>query len=138
LEVSRDPLQRGRIYSYLASAVDLSGTAFPNGRREAAKILLTGYSEMLVQELPEKAPELAGVEKIGGLIGNGGAEEAQARTRHAAQVAAREEAVFVRDQIERRETFLLQLRDLYKPDAKRHGRTVDGPEELREHMTNND
>lgn len=133
LEVSRDPLQRGRSYSYLASAVELSGTAFPEGRREAAEILLNGYFEMLVQELPEKTPELPGVEKIGGLIGNGGGlEEAQARTRHAAQMAAREEAVFVRDQIDQRETLVVQLRDLYKPDAKRHGRTEEGPEELRE------
>jgi hypothetical protein len=116
LEVSRDPLQRGRIYSYQASAVDLRGTAFPEGRREAAEILLNGYFEMLVQELPEKAPELPGVEKIGGLIGNGSIEEAQARTRHDAQMTAREEAVFIRDQIERRETLVVQLRDLYKPD----------------------
>ena len=53
LESSRDPLQRGRMYSYLASAVNLSGFAFPQGRREAAQILLTGYVEMLAQELPE-------------------------------------------------------------------------------------
>jgi hypothetical protein len=112
--------------------VELSGTAFPEGRREAAVILLNGYFEMLVQELPEKTPELPGVEKIGGLIGNGGLQEAQARTRHAAQMDAREEAVFVRDQIDRRETLVVQLRDLYKPDAKRHGRTEDGPKELRE------
>jgi hypothetical protein len=132
LEVSQDPLQRGRIYSYLASAVEMNGTAFPEGRREAAEILLTGYAEMLVQGLPEKAPELPGVEKIGGLIGNGGPDEAQARTEHAAQVVAREEAVFVRDQIDRRETLVLQFRDLYKPDAKRHGRNEAGPEELKE------
>jgi hypothetical protein len=130
LEVSRDPLQRGRIYSYLASAVDLNGTAFPEGRREAAEILLNGYFEMLVQELPEKTSELPGVEKIGGLIGNGGPAEAQARALNAAQVAAREEAVFVGDQIDRRETLVVQLRDLYKPDTKRHGRTEDGPKEL--------
>jgi hypothetical protein len=36
LAISRDPIQRGQAYSYLASAVDLNGTAFPKGRREAA------------------------------------------------------------------------------------------------------
>lgn len=132
LEISRDPLQRGRIYSYLASTVDLNAAAFPEGRREAAEILLNGYFEMLVQELPEKTSDLPGVEKIGGVIGNGAAAEAQARALDAAQAAAREEAIFVGDQIDRRETLVVQLRDLYKPDAKRHGRTEDGPKELRE------
>src|SRR5262249_26602680 len=65
LAVSRDPLQRGRMYSYLASAVDLKGTAFPGGRREAAEILLKGYAEMLAQELPEQAPEVPAGEGSG-------------------------------------------------------------------------
>jgi hypothetical protein len=131
LEVSRDPLDRGRMHSVLACTVDLGGFAFPKGRREAADILLTGFRELLAQELPDAAPELPVVEKIGDVIGRGDAEEALARARHAAQRAAREEAQFIRDQIDRRETLVLQLRDLYKPDAKRHGRTPDGPEELR-------
>jgi hypothetical protein len=131
LAVSRDPLQRGRMYSLLASAVDVSGYAFPKGRREAAEILLTGYREMLAQELPETAPELPVVEKIGDVVGRGGAEEALVRARHAAQRAARAEAVFIREQIDRRDTLVRQLRDLYRPDMKRHGRTPDGPDELR-------
>ncbi len=130
LEISRDPLERARMYSLLGSTVDLSGHAFPKGRRAAAEILLTGYREMLAQELPETAPELPAVEKIGGVIGAGDAEEAQARARHAAQLAAREKAQFVRDQVNLRDTLVRQLRDLYKPDTKRHGRTPDGPEEL--------
>jgi hypothetical protein len=131
LELSRDPLERGRMYSLLACAVDLGGFAFPKGRREAADTLLTGYRELLAQQLPELAPELPVVEKIGDVIGRGDAEEAQALARHTAQLAAREEARFIRDQIDRRDTLVRQLRDLYKPDAKRHGRTPDGPEELR-------
>ena len=131
LEVSRDPLERGRMYSLSACAVDMGGFAFPKGRREAADILLTGYRELLAQELPEVAPELPVVEKIGDVIGRGDAEEAQALVRHAAQLAAREEAEFIRDQISRRDTLVRQLRDLYKPDAKRHGRSPEGPEELR-------
>ena len=131
LEVSRDPLDRSRMYSLLASMVDLSGTAFPKGRREAAGLLLAGYRELLAQELPDIAPELPAVGRIGGVIGSGGVVEAQARARHTAQLAAHAEASFVREQIDRRDGLVLQLRDLYKPDAKRHGRTSDGPGELR-------
>jgi hypothetical protein len=131
LELSRDPLERGRMYSMLASAVDVEGFAFPTGRAEAAAILLTGYRELLAQELPETAPELPVVEKVGDVIGNGGIEEAQARARHAAQLAAREEAEFIRSQIGCRDTLVQQLRDLYKPDVNRHGHTSDGPEKLR-------
>ena len=131
LGLSRDPLERGRMYSLLACAVDLRGFAFPKGRREAADTLLTGYRELLAQRLPEIAPELPIVETIGDVIGRGDMEEAQALARHTAQLASHEEASFIRDQIDRRDTLVRQLRDLYKPDAKRHGHTPDGPEELR-------
>jgi hypothetical protein len=131
LEVSRDPLERGRMYSLSACAVDLGGFAFPAGRRKAADILLAGYRESLAQELPEVAPELPVVEKLGDVLGRGDAGEAQAVARHAAHLAARAEAQFVRDQVDRRDTLVLQLRDLYKPDAKRHGHTPDGPDDLR-------
>jgi hypothetical protein len=131
LGLSRDPLERGRMYSLLASTVDVDGFAFPKGRREAAAILLTGYRELLAQELPEAAPELPVVEKLGDVIGNRGVEEAQALARHAAQVAAREEAEFIRGQVDRRDTLAQQLRDFYKPDVNRHGHSLDGPEELR-------
>ena len=129
LELSSDPLQRPRMYSYLASTVSLSGTAFPKGRRETTEILLTGYREMLAQELPEKRPELPGVDKIGDFDG-GGLEEALARGKYYAQLTAREEAKFIRDQIDHREILVMQLRDLYKPNAKYHGRNPEGPEEL--------
>ncbi len=131
LELSRDPLERGRMYSLLACTVDLEGFAFPSGRQEAAGILLTGYRELLAQELPETAPELPAVEKVGDEIGNGGIEEIRARARHADQLAAREEAEFIRSQIDRRDTLFQQLRDLYKPHVNRHGHTPDGPEKLR-------
>jgi hypothetical protein len=129
LAISRDPLQRGRMWSLLASAVDLNGTAFPEGRREAAELLLTGYHEMLVQELPEKAPELPGVDRFD--IDGDPVTEMQARALHAAQIAARQEAEFTRDLVDRRDTLVMQLRDLYKPEPKRHGRNPEGPDELR-------
>ena len=129
LAISRDPLQRGRMYSYLASAVDLKGTAFPGGRREAAVILLRGYAEMLAQELPEQAPELPGVDRFD--IDGDPVAEAQARARQAAQQVARQEAEFTRDLIARRDTLVLQLRDLYKPEPNYYGRNPEGPDELR-------
>ena len=119
------------MYSLLASTVNLEGSAFSNGRQEAAGFLLSGYRELLAQELPEIAPELPVVEKVGDAIGKGGIEEAQARARHAAQLAARVEAEFVRSQIDLRDMLVQQLRDLYKPDANRHGHSPDGPEKLR-------
>jgi hypothetical protein len=128
LAVSRDPLQRGLMYSYRASAVDLSGTAFPKGRREAAEILLTGYVELLAQELPEQAPELPVVHKfpVGDQL-----PKAEARAQYAAQMAARQEAEFTRDLIGRRDTLVMQFRDLYKPEPNYHGRNPEGPDELR-------
>lgn len=126
LEISRDPCDRMTLYSYLASTVSLSGHAVANGRREAAEYLLVGYAEMLAQELPDVAPEIPGT-KIGGFIPVGGKEEADLR----AEEAARNEAIFVRDQIFRRTILEMQLRDLYRPDPKYNGRNEDGPDELR-------
>jgi hypothetical protein len=129
LSISRDPIQRGQAYSYLASAVDLRGTAFPKGRREAAEILLTGYIEMLAQELPEKVPEMPGVDKFS-IVGDPVAEN-RARVKHAAQIAARQEAEFTRELVARRDTLVVQFRDLFKPEPNYHGRNLEGPDELR-------
>jgi hypothetical protein len=129
LAISRDPLQRGRMYSVLACTVDLTGFAFPKGRRKAAGILLTGYVEMLAQDLPEKAPELPGVSIFD--IDGDPAAEARARARHAEQMAARREAEFTRDLVQRRDTLVMQLRDLFKPEPNYHGRNPEGPDELR-------
>lgn len=130
LEFNRNPLEIPRMYSYLASTVNLSGSEFPKGRRLAAEYLLAGYQQMLVQDLQDKAPELPGVGKIGGLKGIG-PDENLARAQHAAQMAARQEAVFIGTQIERRDSLVRQLRDLYKPHPKYHGRNPEGPDELR-------
>jgi hypothetical protein len=129
LAVSRDPLQRGRMYSSLAAAVNLRGAAFAGGRREAAEILLTGYAELLARKLPEKAPELPPVQRF--RVTGDRAAETRARARQAAQVAARREAEFTAALIARRDTLVLQLRDLFKPEPKYHGRNPEGPDELR-------
>ena len=57
--------------------------------------------------------------------------EVQAQARHAAQMAARREAEFTRDLIGRRDTLVMQFRDLFKPEPNYHGRNPEGPDELR-------
>jgi hypothetical protein len=129
LAVSRDPLQRGHMYTYRACAVNLSGAAFAAGRREAAEILLTGYAELLARKLPAKAPELPPVHTA--RVAGDPAAEARARARQAAQIAARREAEFTAALVARRDTLVLQLRDLFKPEPNYHGRNPEGPDELR-------
>ncbi len=116
LALSRDPIQRGRMHSLLASAVPLDGHVFAEGRREAAALLLAGYAELLAQGLPEKAPEMPALAK--------GDTSEEVR-------AARAEAVFLREQVAVRDTLVMQLRDLFKPEPKQHGRNPEGPAELR-------
>lgn len=129
LKLSRDPLDRGRLYSYLASCEEVGRGEFADRRRKAADWLLKGYLELLAQELPDQKPELPGVERFD--VGGNGPEAAQARAKHAAQVAAREQAVWVCDQIDRRDTLVLHLRNLYEPHPKVYGHGPDGPDELR-------
>jgi hypothetical protein len=121
------------LHSYLGSAAEVGPEkTFEDRRRQAAAELLTGYAEMLAQELPVKAPELPVVDKlVGEGIDTDPVKAAQARARHAAQMAAREEAEFIRELVHRRDTLANQLRWLYHPDPRIHGRTSEGPEKLR-------
>jgi len=129
LALSRDPLQRGRLYSYLGSAAEVEGgEKFEDERREAAGELLIGYAEMLAQELPEKAPELPPVDKVNNEVNN---VDGPDRARHAAQMAAREDAEFIGGLVSRRDTLANQLKWLYRPDPRIYGRNPEGPEELR-------
>jgi hypothetical protein len=114
LELSRDPVQRGVLHSYLASAaeVDPAGGKFPQRRRLAAERLLAGYKELLQFKLPKVAPELPIVNKIGPDF----ADEAERQTlekQHAEQTAARRQAEFLGELVHRRETLTGQLRYLY-------------------------
>jgi hypothetical protein len=130
LALSRDPLQRGQLYSYLGSAAEVQeGKEFEDRRREAAGELLAGYAEMLAQGLPPKAPELPPVDKVS--HDPDPIQAAQDRARHAAQMAAREDAEFIRALVSRRDTLANQLRWLYRPDPRVHGRNPEGPDELR-------
>jgi hypothetical protein len=130
LALSRDPRQRGAAYTYLGSAAEVQeGKEFEDRRREAARELLAGYAEMLAQDLPAKAPELPPVDKVNNVDGPDRAAQDQAR--HAAQMAAREEAEFVGGLVSRRDTLANQLRWLFRPDPRVHGRNPEGPDELR-------
>lgn len=129
LALSRDPLQRGTTYSYLASAAQLTGKSFPEGRREAAKILLTGYVEMLAQELPDKAPELPVATVYEG--DSDPIAQARAQFQNHLEMEARQRAEFIRDLVFRRDTLVMQFRDLFKPEPKYYGHNPEGPDELR-------
>jgi RNA polymerase sigma factor (sigma-70 family) len=124
LEISRDPLHRPWMYSYLASAEEVSEGVFADRRRKAAGWLLTGYLEMLAQELPDEAPELpAAARKLG--------DDPQGRANNAAAMAAIVETRFVQEQVFRRDTLVLQLRNLYKPNPKQADRDEKGLDELK-------
>ena len=115
LKLSRDPLDRGRMYSYLASCEEVAKGAFADRRKNSTDWLLKGYLELLVQELPDQKPELPAVEKSPRILGDG-ADDAAIRARIAAQIAAREQAVWVGEQIFRRDVLVMQFRNLYDQD----------------------
>jgi hypothetical protein len=134
LAMSQDPVQRAATYSYLASAaeVDPSFKTFAEKRRLAAEQLFKGYAEVLVQELPEKAPERPALGGIGDVIDdNDQNARAAAQARAAAMLEAFKQARFVEDQIFFRDVLIVQFRSLYRPNPKQHGRNEEGPDELR-------
>lgn len=133
LELSRDPIQRGWAWMYLSCTAQDARAAktFPERRRLAAEALLRNLTELLVQDLPAAAPELPPVTKPARIgeaprPGKPSVEEWQRP-----QIEARREAEFVRDLVARRETALVQLRDLYRPSVHAAFADADGPDELR-------
>lgn len=111
LKVSRDPLDRGHLYSYLASCEEVGQGEFADRRRRAAGWLLTGYLELLAQELPDEKPELPGVMKF--RIDGDDPDAQRTRAKHAAQLAARERAEWVTAQVARRDVLVVHFRNLY-------------------------
>src|SRR5262249_54495083 len=114
LELSRDPVQRGTLHSYLSSAaeVDPAGGKFPQRRRLAAGRLLARDKELLKYKLPKGAPGLPGVHKLGSDF-DSPVERQRLEKQHAEQMDARKHATVVRDLVHRRETLTGQLRYLY-------------------------
>ena len=113
LKHERDPIHRARLHSYLGSAEIVTLGTFPDRRRAAGKYWLQGYKETLDLKLPEKAPELPGVDRIRDVIGQGGVEEAQAREQHAAQVAERARAEYEGKMVFWRDLFVRQIVENY-------------------------
>jgi RNA polymerase sigma factor (sigma-70 family) len=127
LEHEKDSVRRGEVFSVLASAAEVAVKAgdpladdpFAVKRKRAAEIILEGYRELLPLKLPAVAPDLPGVDKIGDALGHADpVEKARLLARHAAQMKARREAEFVRDMVQRRDTYTAQLNYLYGREPK--------------------
>jgi RNA polymerase sigma factor (sigma-70 family) len=108
----RDEKQRAQLYIYLGCAAEVDPTllTFEEKRRRAAAEYLEGYREMLVLKLPDIAPELPGVNKLGD-VERPTQEELD---RHAAQMKAREEAARLRALVEVRDILIRQIVALYQ------------------------
>jgi RNA polymerase sigma factor (sigma-70 family) len=117
LQDERDPIQRGWLHTYLGCAAEVDPDAglrnFEEKRRRAAAAYLAGYKEILPLKLPEKAPELPQVDKLGH-EGMNAAELTTLRDRHEAQVKARREAEFTREMVSRRDILVRQVVELYR------------------------
>ena len=112
----------------LFSEPQLTGKAFPEGRQDVTKILLTGYVELLAQELPEKA-RIAGDVQI--RRHRRSCRRCPRRFPKSPPNGGRRQAEFTRDLVFRRDTLVMQFRDLFKPEPKYYGRNPEGPDELR-------
>jgi hypothetical protein len=114
-----------------AEEVDPKSRPFADKRRAAGEQLMRGYAEMLAQELPDVAPELPQVGGPRDIVGEDANRRGEAIAQNLAQVNARREAEFIRDLVFRRDTLEKQLRWLYQPNEKVHGRKDEGMEELK-------
>ena len=124
LKYERDPVQRGWLFMYLGDAAtvrDGDPKTFVERRVDAARWYLKGYAELRPFNLPDRAPELPQIEKVGGefnfsKVANGeiDPEQVAAEVRQAAQIKRRDETTIVRELVHRRETYLSGLRELYR------------------------
>jgi RNA polymerase sigma factor (sigma-70 family) len=108
----RDAKQRAQLYIYLgcAAEVDPTSLTFEEKRRRAVAEYLEGYKEMLALKLPAEAPELPIIEKLGGIE----SPSQEEREKHAAQIAARLHAEFLRDLVQNRDILIRQIVELYR------------------------
>ena len=121
LKYERDPVQRGWLFMYLGGAAEVRENDpknFVTRRTDAAQWYLKGYAELLSFNLPNEAPELPNVGKIGdgfrgGDDGEIDPEQIAAEVRQTAQMRTRKEAEFVRALVERRNTYVGSLRELF-------------------------
>ncbi len=121
LRYERDPIQRGWLFMHLGCACEVRDSDpknFVERRAEATRWFLKGYAELLPFNLPDKAPELPAVDKIGRALGDSGSGEVDperiaTEVRHAAQMKVRKEAEFTRELVHRRAVYIGRLQELF-------------------------
>jgi hypothetical protein len=121
------PDQRATVYSYMASAYEVSKEPkdFANRRAKAIEPLLAGLHELKAFELPEVQPDFVAGERP--LIGDFADPAAAERARVAREAYARRRAEYerTREVIFRRNVLRQQVKDLY-------AREPNADDELRE------
>ena len=121
LKYVRDPVKRGWLYMYLGAAAEVRDNDpkhFVERRTDATRWYLKGYAELLPFRLPDVAPEIPG---LGGsrrddpTVGEGEFDPDQVarQVQLDAQLRTRREAEFTRDLVQRRDTYLGSLRELF-------------------------
>jgi hypothetical protein len=114
------PDQRATMYSYMASAYEVSKEPkeFEKRRAKAIAPLLTGLNEMQAFELPEVQPEFVAGERP--LIGDFADPAAAERARLAREAYARRRAEYerTRELVFRRNVLRQQVKDLYSRDPQ--------------------
>jgi serine/threonine protein kinase len=120
IKYDRDPIRRGELYMYLGSAAEVRDddpSTFVERRANATRWYLKGYAELLPFRLPDVAPELPG---LGGKreelpAGNHelDAEQVALEVQRAAQLRTRKEAQFIRDLVQKRDVYVMRLRELF-------------------------
>ncbi len=115
LEAEHDPIRRGTLHSYLASAllVDPADDHFGRQRRRATEVWLDAYKELLALELPDTAPPLPVVPKLGPDFPDRVVREEAFRAQ-AARMQARREAERIGQLVHHRDDVVRQLAEVYR------------------------
>lgn len=138
LKYERDPVQRGWLYMYLGSAAEVRDTkpeTFVERRANATKWYLKGYDELLPYRLPEIAPELPAVNKLGTELGpqdEFDPDRVAAEVRHATEIKVREETAVTRELVQRRDIYIGRLQDLFGRMHEMYDKEADAKERLSE------
>ncbi len=143
LKLERDPIQRGWLFMYLGNAAELLDSKpqnFVERRAEATRWYLKGYQELLPHHLPDTAPELTPVGKIGGEFrelpdGEVDPEQIAAEVRQVAQLKVRKEAELTRELVQRRDVYIGRLQDLYGRMHEHYDKDAPASFRLREIAT---